>query len=159
MIFATTDLCDAHGSAIRVVDPVFRDFGARRSFAGIIHTVAVYEDNVLVRAMLEQAGHGQVLVIDGGASVGCALLGDQIATLAHRNGWEGVIVNGAIRDIEALAAIDMGVKARAACPRRSAKHGRGERDVPVTFGGVTFTPDEWLAADADGIVVAAIPPG
>lgn len=157
MTFATTDLCDAHGSAVHVVVPVFRDFGARRRFAGIIHTVNVYEDNVLVRATLEQAGHGRVLVVDGGASLRCALLGDQIAALAHKNSWEGIIVNGAIRDVETLSTIDIGIKALAHCPRKSGKHGWGERDMSVTFGGVTFRPGEWLAADADGIVVAALP--
>jgi regulator of ribonuclease activity A len=154
---ATTDLCDAHGDVLRVVAPLFHEFGARRRFAGVIRTVKVYEDNVLVRATLEQAGQGCVLVIDGGASLRCALLGDQIATLAHANGWEGIILNAAVRDVEALGAIDIGIKALAACPRKSAKHGWGERDVPVAFGGVTFTPREWLAADADGIVVAAAP--
>lgn len=157
MGLATTDLCDAHGDSVRVVAPLFRDFGARRSFAGVVTTVKVYEDNVLVRAALEQAGNGRVLVIDGGGSLRCALLGDQIAALAQTNGWEGIVMNAAIRDAEALAAIDIGMKALATCPCKSAKHGWGEHDVPVTFGGVTFSPGEWLAADADGIVVAATP--
>ena len=157
MSLTTTDLCDAHGDAIRVVAPLFRDFGGRRSFAGVIATVNVYEDNVLVRTVLEQAGNGRVLVVDGGGSLRCALMGDQIAALAYANGWAGVVINAAIRDADALAAIDIGVKALATCPRKSAKHGWGERDLPVTFGGVTFSPGEWLAADADGIVVAATP--
>jgi regulator of ribonuclease activity A len=157
MSHATTDLCDMYGDTIRVVAPLFHDFGGRRSFAGSITTVKVHEDNVLVRAALEQAGHGRVLVIDGGGSLRCALMGDVIATLAHQNGWVGVVINGAIRDVEALGAIEIGVKALAACPRKSAKHGWGERDVPVTFGGVTFAPGEWLAADADGLVVAYTP--
>lgn len=157
MPLATTDLCDAHGDSVRVVAPLFRDFGARRHFAGIISTITVYEDNVLVRAALEQPGNGRVLVIDGGGSLRCALLGDQLATLAYENGWVGVVVNGAVRDAEALSTITVGVKALATCPRKSAKNGWGEHTVPVTFGGVTFTPGEWLAADIDGIVVATTP--
>jgi regulator of ribonuclease activity A len=155
MSLATTDLCDLHGDAVRVVAPLFRDFGARRDFAGFIVTVGVYEDNVLVRAALEQPGNGRVLIVDGGGSLRCALLGDQMISLAHRNGWAGIIVNGAVRDVEALGAIPIGVKALAPCPRKSGKQGQGERDVPVSFGGITFTPGEWLSADADGIVVAA----
>ena len=156
---ATTDLCDAHGEAVCVVAPLFRDFGGRRSFAGTIVTVKVHEDNVLVRAALEQAGGGRVLVVDGGGSLRVALLGDQIAELAQRNGWAGVVVHGAIRDADAVGAIDIGMKALATCPRKSAKNGWGERDVPVTFGGVTFAPGQWLAADTDGIVVASGPLG
>lgn len=155
MSLATTDLCDAHGENVRVVSTQFRDFGARRHFAGTIATVKVYEDNVLVRAALEEDGKGRVLVVDGGASLRYALVGDIIAALAHSNGWAGIIIYGAIRDSEAIGAIDIGVKALGTCPRRSAKHGTGQRDVAISFGDVTFTPGEWLAADADGIVVAA----
>jgi regulator of ribonuclease activity A len=156
---ATSDLCDAHGDALQVVAPLFRDFGGRRRFAGPIATVKVREDNVLVRAALEQPGAGRVLVVDGGGSLACALLGDQIAVLAYTNGWAGLVINGAVRDVEAVSAIDIGLKALAACPRKSGKKGAGERDVPVTFAGVTFVPGAWLAADADGIVVAAAPLG
>jgi regulator of ribonuclease activity A len=159
MSLATAYLCDAHGDAVRLVASLFRDFGGRRRFAGSITTVKAHEDNVLVRAALEQPGGGRVLVIDGGGSLRCALLGDQLAALAHENGWVGIVVNGASRDAEAVGTIDIGVKALATCPRKSAKKGWGERDVPVTFGGVTFAPGEWLAADADGIVVAAGPLG
>ncbi len=158
MSFATTDLCDAHGDSLRVVAPLFRDFGGRRSFAGLITTVKVHEDNVLVRAALGEPGKGRVLVVDGGGSLRVALLGDQIANLARDHGWEGIVIHGAIRDVEALGGVDVGVKALAACPRKSAKNGWGERDVKVTFGGVTFAPGEWLAADADGVVVAATRP-
>jgi regulator of ribonuclease activity A len=156
---ATSDLCDAHGDAVRVVAPLFRDYGGSRRFAGVISTVKVHEDNALVRAALEQAGGGRVLVIDGGGSLRTALLGDQLASLAHDNGWAGVIVHGCIRDAEAVGAVAIGVKALATHPRKSGKKGWGERDVPVAFGGVTFTPGEWLAADPDGIVVAAKPLG
>lgn len=154
---ATTDLCDAHGEHVRVVATQFHDYGARREFSGLIATVKVYEDNVLVRAALEEPGQGRVLVVDGGASLRCALVGDIIAALAHKNGWEGIIINGAIRDSVAIGAINIGVKALGTCPRRSAKQGQGQRDVPISFGNVTVMPGEWLAADADGVVLAAGP--
>jgi regulator of ribonuclease activity A len=155
MSIATTDLCDAHGEAVRVVDPLFRDFGKKRHFSGLIATIKVHEDNVLVRAALEQPGDGRVLVVDGGGSLRCALMGDLIAALAVTNGWSGVVINGCVRDAEAMGELALGVKAIAAHPRKSSKRGFGERDVPVTFGGVTFAPGEWLCADADGIVVAS----
>jgi len=150
---ATSDLCDAYGDRVRVV-ALLRDFGARKSFCGTVVTLKVFEDNALVRAALEEPGHGKVLVVDAGGSLRCALIGDQMAALAQQNGWEGIVLFGCIRDSEAVAGIDVGLKALATCPRRSLKNGGGERDVPVSFGGVTFAPGEWLAADADGIVVA-----
>jgi regulator of ribonuclease activity A len=155
---ATADLCDVHGEAARVVATPLRDFGGRRRFAGIVTTLKLHEDNALVRAALSTAGEGRVLVIDGGGSTRSALVGDQLAALAVENGWAGVVVHGAIRDAEAIGGLDLGVKALTTCPRKSAKKGWGERDVPVTFGGVTFTPGEWLAADADGVVVLPSPP-
>lgn len=156
MIPATADLCDAHGGAVRVVAAVFRDFGARRRFAGPITTLRVHEDNALVRAALEQPVAGRVLVIDGGGSLRTALVGGKLATLVHDNGWAGVVVHGAVRDAEEIASMDVGLKALATCPRRSSRRGEGDRDVPVTFGGVTFTPGDWLYADADGIVVSSV---
>lgn len=149
----TTDLCDAHPETIRVAAPILTTYGGVQSFHGKIATVRVFEDNVLVRAMLEEPGHGRVLVVDGGGSLRCALVGDIIAGLAQHNGWAGIVINGAIRDAAELGQIPIGIRALGANPRRSAKHGRGERDVPVTFAELTFVPGEYLYADADGIVV------
>lgn len=103
--------------------------------------------------MLSGPGHGRVLVVDGGGSVHCALMGDVIAGLAVDNGWAGVVINGAVRDVAALRTLDLGVKALGSNPRKSTKTGAGERDVPVTFGGCTFTPGAELHSDDDGIVV------
>ncbi len=155
--FATADLSDAHGAAVQVVEPLFRDFGGRRRFAGPIATCKVFEDNKLVRETLEGPGAGRVLVVDGGGSLRCALVGDQLGELAVRNGWAGIIVWGCIRDSAVLATQAVGVKALAANPRRSVRNGEGSRESPVTFGGVTFAPGAWLYADEDGIVVAAGP--
>ncbi|MEO7329161.1 MAG: ribonuclease E activity regulator RraA [Minicystis sp.] len=159
MLIATTDLCDEHGESVRVVASLFRDFGKIRHFAGVIATIKVHEDNVLVRAALEQPGDGRVLVVDGGGSLRCALMGDMIAELAVKSGWSGVLLHGCIRDAEAIGRLDLGVRALGTHPRKSGKKGWGEKDVPVSFGGVTFAPGEWLCADADGIVVAARPLG
>ncbi len=159
MPIATTDLCDQHGDALRVVAPLFRDFGKTRHFSGIIATIKVHEDNVLVRAALEQPGEGRVLVVDGGGSLRCALMGDMIAEIAVKNGWSGVLIHGCIRDADAIGGLALGVRALGTHPRKSAKKGWGEKDVAVSFGGVTFAPGEWLCADADGIVVASAPLG
>jgi regulator of ribonuclease activity A len=137
-----------------VTEPVFHDWGGASSFAGPIETLRVFEDNGLVRQALETAGQGRVLVVDGGGSLRMALLGGNLASLAHRNGWSGIVVHGCIRDAVELAATPVGVKALAAIPRKSTQAGVGERGVPVAFAGVTFAPGAWLYADRDGIVVA-----
>ena len=154
MPFATTDLCDEFGSQVRVAEPLLRDWGGSASFAGPIETLRVFEDNALVRETLEMHGRGRVLVVDGGGSLRTALVGGNLAALAHRNGWTGLVVHGCVRDAGELAAVPLGVKALQVIPRRSARDGAGERGIPVTFAGITFTPGAHLYADRDGIVLA-----
>ncbi|MEM9055926.1 MAG: ribonuclease E activity regulator RraA, partial [Pseudomonadota bacterium] len=149
----TADLYDDHAAALSIAEPVFVDFGGRRSFHGEIATVKVFEDNVLVKRTLGEPGNGRVLVVDGGGSTRCALLGDMLAAMAIDSGWSGLVVNGAIRDSEEVGDMDLGVKALATCPAKSVKRGEGQVGVPVRFAGVTFTPGAWLYADGDGIVV------
>ncbi len=155
MTIKTADLCDEHAERVSIADPVFRTYGGRAAFAGPITTLRVFEDNVLVRAALEEPGDGRVLVVDGAGSMRCALLGDQLAALAAGNGWAGVVVNGCIRDSVDIAGIDIGVRALATMPLKSRKLGRGERDVPVAFAGVLFEPGHHLYADEDGLLVSA----
>jgi regulator of ribonuclease activity A len=154
MTFTTADLCDAHGSDVAVIDPILRSYGGRRRFHGVVATVKVHEDNVLVRQALGEAGHGRVLVVDGGGSTRCALVGDALVRLACDNGWAGLVVFGSVRDAAALAAIDLGVLAPGTHPRRSQKHGAGWVDVPVALAGVVVRPGDHLYADEDGVVVA-----
>jgi regulator of ribonuclease activity A len=151
----TADLADEHGDAVRSCETQFRTFGRRRTFEGRISTVRCFEDNVVLRSVLEQPGEGRVLVVDGGASLRVALLGDRIAGLAVIGGWDGIVINGAVRDVAALGSLDIGVKALGSNPRRSSKEGTGEADVPLSFGGVSFVPGQYLVADDDGIVVLA----
>ncbi len=150
--FTTADLCDTRADVIDVVAPGFADFGGARAFGGPIATVRVSDDNVLIRAALQEPGVGRILVVDGGASRTCALLGDRLAALGLANGWAGTIVNGCVRDVEALASIPFGVRALGSHPRKSGKQGLGTRDEPVTFAGVTFRSGGFVYADADGIV-------
>jgi regulator of ribonuclease activity A len=148
----TSDLCDACDAALACALP-FRGYGRRRAFAGTIRTIRCHEDIALMRDVVSQPGGDQVLVIDGGGSLARALFGDVMAGMAVRNGWAGLVINGAIRDAVEIDAMDIGVKALGTVPRRGERTGAGEVDVPVQFGGITFTPGHRLVADEDGVIV------
>jgi regulator of ribonuclease activity A len=159
MAFATCDICDAHEAELdtgelAVLPPVFQAFGRRLCFAGPACTLKVFEDNALVRAVLETPGDGQVLVIDGGASRRCALVGGNLGALAQDNGWAGIVVDGCIRDSAEINACAIGVRALATHPRKSRKKGAGGRMLPVQIAGVIVHPGDWVYADADGVLVA-----
>ncbi len=153
-IIATADLCDAHQDKLLIADPVFKDYGGVSAFHGAAATVRAFEDNTLVREALEEPGEGRVLVVDGGASLRCALVGDTLVKLAHDGGWRGIVIHGCIRDTQVIGTIAMGVKALNVCPKKSKKRGTGERDVVVHFAGVTIKPGDYVYVDADGVVVA-----
>lgn len=156
---STCDLCDAHkgdtDGGFRVLPPLFRDFGRRLAFHGPVATVRCLDDNSMVKAAVESPGAARVLVVDGGGSQRCALVGGELGELAAKNAWAGLLVYGCVRDCDELAAQPLGVKALAAHPRKSAKglHG-GEFGRVLDFAGVRFVPGAWLYADADGIVLA-----
>jgi regulator of ribonuclease activity A len=152
-VTSTPDLCDRFGDRVAVAEPLFRDFGGRTAFAGMIETVRVFEDNALIRRILETEGRGRVLVVDGGGSQRRALVGGRLAALAEANGWSGLVVNGCVRDVAELDAAGVGVKALAACPNSPSKTGAGEQGVPVTFAGITFTSGHLVWGDEDGLVV------
>ncbi len=156
MTFQTADLCDTHDKAVRVVAPMFNSYGGKTAFCGPITTLKLFEDNTLVRSTLETPGNGRVLVVDGSGSMRCAMVGDQLGVLAVNNGWAGIVVYGCIRDSKAMGTMDVGVFAVGTHPRKSVKKGVGDADIPVTFGGVTFTPGEYLYADEDGVIVSEI---
>jgi regulator of ribonuclease activity A len=152
---STCDLCDAHeaDASLRVLPPLFRSFGGAGRFQGPAATLQCFEDNSLVRSALEERGEGRVLVIDGGASMRCALVGGRLAALAMKNGWAGIVVDGCVRDAAELAAAAIGIRALGLHPLRSAKRGEGRRAVAVRLQGVTVRPGDWIVADADGVVV------
>jgi regulator of ribonuclease activity A len=151
---ATAEVLDEYGDRAAVCLLQFRSFG-RAAFSGRIATVRCFEDNVLLRKCVEDPGDGRVLVVDGGGSHRCALLGDNIANLALRNGWAGVVIHGCVRDSAALAALDVGVKALGTNPRPSRKDGAGAVGVSLEFGSIVFEPGALLYADEDGVVVVA----
>ena len=152
----TTDLSDANEYSVAIAAPIFRDFGGNLRFFGQIVTVQTMEDNTLVRQAAESPGKGRVLVVDGSGSLAVAMLGDQVAQIASDNGWSGFVINGAIRDSEAVGKTSIGVKAIATVPNRSRKENTGRTDVPVHFAGITFHPGHWLYADPDGILVSPV---
>ncbi|NJP06244.1 MAG: ribonuclease E activity regulator RraA [Chloroflexaceae bacterium] len=154
MSFKTADLCDHFAHAIQVPTPLFQNYGGMMTFAGRIATVEVFEDNVLVREMLERDGKGHVLVIDGGGSLRCALIGYNLAMLAFQNGWNGIVIYGCIRDSQQIVQVAVGVRALNTNPARSNKGGAGAQNVMVTFAGATFRPGYYLYADEDGMIVS-----
>ena len=148
----TADLCDEHEN-VQACACQFRTWGRRRAFSGRIRTLRCHEDIALLRQLVSEPGAGCVLVVDGGGSLNRALFGDTMAANAAKNGWAGVVVNGAARDVAEIDGIDIGLKALGLNPKRGEKKGTGEIDVPVSFGNATFTPGRWLVADEDGVVV------
>ena len=158
--FVTCDLLDDNpGKDIQTLIPsmdgrFFQSYGARKTFAGQIVTVKCYEDNSRVKELLATDGTGKVLVVDGGSSMRCALMGDMIAESAVKNHWNGVVIYGCVRDDDAIAELDLGVHALASIPQKSNRKGIGEVDVSLYFGSVTFNSGDYLYADNNGIVVA-----
>lgn len=157
MHYLTPDLCDAYPELVQAVEPMFSNFGGRDSFGGQIVTLKCHEDNSLVKDQVALDGKGKVLVVDGGGSLRCALLGDLLAEQAARNGWEGLLIYGCIRDVDMLAQTDLGVQALASHPKKTEKRGIGDLNVPVTFGGVTFKPGDYLYADNNGVIISPSP--
>jgi regulator of ribonuclease activity A len=154
MIKSTCDLCDEYEALVQVAEPIFESFGGRQAFSGQITTLRCPEDNSLVRELLAVDGRGKVLVVDGFGSRRRSLLGDQLAAKAVANGWQGIVIHGAVRDVEALEKLDLGVLALGAIPLKTDKKGLGHRDLILKFAGVTFTPGDFLYADRNGVIVA-----
>ena len=157
MRFKTADLCDAHSDTLQVAEPGFRDYGGHSRFYGQIVTLKLFEDNSLVRDTLALPGHGKVLVVDGGGSRRCALLGDMLAAKALENSWSGILVNGCIRDSAEIANMALGVKALDTHPLKSIKRGFGETNLQLHFAGVSFNPGDSLYADEDGVILSPEP--
>ena len=156
---ATAEVCDANphlilSGELRAFHPVFQIYGRRQVFSGPVVTLKVFEDNVLVRDFLEEKGGGRVLVVDGGGSMRCAILGGNPVQQAQNNGWAGIVVNGCIRDVDEINDCDIGVRALASHPMKASKKGIGEKHVPVNIAGTRICDGEWLYADTDGILVS-----
>lgn len=153
-MWKTTDLCDEFEKELQICRQSFRSFGKKKQFYGKIATVKVKDDNVLVKEGLQTLPEGTVLVVDGGASKNCALLGDNLAAIAQERKLAGIIVNGYVRDSSELKNIDIGILALGTMPNRSIKEGKGERGISLQFGEVEWKPNEYVYVDEDGIIVS-----
>lgn len=156
-MFKTTDLLDAHPE-LEACEAGLQHFGGTRRFSGRAVTLRCFEDNSQLRELLRSPGHGKVLVVDGGGSRRCALVGDLLAAAGQQNGWAGVIVNGCVRDVATLASIQFGVMALGVQPRRSDKRGQGVREVELRILEARIRPGDVVYADDDGVVFSR-PPG
>jgi len=154
MTFTTPDICDDYSDHLQVLEPMFTEFGGKERFSGEIVTIKCFEDNSVVKQILGTTGHGKVLVVDGGGSLRCALLGDLLGAMAVNNGWQGVLVNGCVRDVEILKGMDLGVRALSCYPLKSNKRGEGQLNIAIRFAGINFKPGQYLYADENGIIVA-----
>ena len=157
MIRSICDISDDNPGAVVAAKPVFRHFGTLEKFHGPITTIRCFEDNALLKSILGTPGDGRVMVVDGGGSLERALFGDVLGGLLLRNGWAGVVINGAVRDVENLRQMPIAVRALGICPTQPKKLGSGERDVVVSFAGIAFYPGNWLYADENGIIVSEQP--
>ncbi len=155
MTICTPDLCDEYHDRVQILEPLFRAYGRKRQFFGQVVTVKCFEDNSLVKEFSAQSGEGRVLVVDGGGSLRRALLGDLVAEAMMNNGWAGIVINGCVRDVEALNELELGIRALNSIPVKTEKRGLGDAEVEVRIAGVDIKPGQWLYADETGIIVSA----
>ena len=155
MKLATSDLCDQHGERVQVLDSSLRHYGGRTAFHGSVVTCRCFEDNSMVKRLSQQPGEGRVLVVDGGGSLRRALLGDLIAAELRRNAWSGIVINGCVRDVDALSEIDLGILALNSVPMKTERRGQGDQEVVLRFAGATIAPGAWLYADTTGVIISA----
>ena len=153
---STPDLCDAAPEAVAIELPL-RNFGQILQFGGAAVTIKCHEDNSLVKACVEEAGNGRVIVVDGGGSRRRALLGDMLAEKAAANGWAGLVINGVIRDVDEIGRTALGVQALGSCPVKTEKLGVGQRDIEIHIGGVMIVPGDYIYADNNGVIVSKRP--
>ncbi len=153
-MLSTPDLCDAYEGKIKVLEPIFNNYGAVKSFYGQVVTIKCFEDNSVVKELVATAGNGRVIVMDGGGSLRRAILGDMLAAKAAQNGWAGLVINGCIRDIDEIANTQLGVKALNVHPMKTEKRGIGDLNIPVQIAGQLIVPGQWVYADNNGVIVA-----
>jgi len=149
----TSDISDQLHPNVQYLEPIYNDYGAKIDFSGVIHTIKCFEDNSLIREVLDTDGQGGVLVVDAGGSTRCAMLGDQLAAKAVKNNWSGIVIYGLIRDSEMINKMSIGVRALGTHPLKSIKKGVGEQSLNLSFSGVNFVPGDYLYADQDGVII------
>lgn len=157
MKYNTSQLCDIYQDQVDVVEPMFSTFGGRSSFGGLVTTIKCFEANGIIRQIVKESGVGRVLLIDGGGSLRRALIDADIAAIAADNGWEGIICYGSVREVDALADLEIGIQALASIPVGADEDDTGDSELPVNFGGVTFLPEDHIYADTTGVILSPEP--
>lgn len=156
----TPDLCDQYEDhetiGLRVLDPIFKNYGGKAEFYGEVVTIKCFEDNSVVKKLINESGNGRVIVMDGGASLRRAILGDMLAAIAAQNGWAGLIINGCIRDVDEIGVTPIGIKALNTHPMKTEKRGLGDLNVPVTFAGHKINPGDWAYSDNNGVLISKV---
>jgi len=153
MNIITPDLCDEFPE-VEVLDLIFNNYGGKKAFGGKVVTVKCFEDNSVVKELVDTDGTGKVMVVDGGGSLRAALLGDMLAEKAVKNGWQGLIINGCIRDIDIIGTLNLGVQALNIHPRKTDKRGVGDLNIAITFAGVTIREGMFIYADNNGVILS-----
>jgi regulator of ribonuclease activity A len=157
MEYNTSELCNIYADLIDVVEPIFCNYSGRSSFGGQVVTIKCFENNGLIQQVVSTNGKGKVLVIDGGGSTRRALIDLSIAEIATKNGWEGIVCYGSVRDVDALEELDLGIQGLVSIPVGASDQDIGESDVAINFAGVTFLPDDHIYADNTGIILSPEP--
>ena len=154
MLDLLPDLFDNFESQLQLAEPLFNDYGGKIIFSGEIVTVSCVNDNSKVKELVATDGTGKVMVVDGQASLIRALLGDMLAEKAVKNGWQGIVINGCIRDAGTINTLPLGVKALGCNPIKTEKLGVGEVNIAVNFAGVDFLPGQYIYGDANGLAIS-----
>ncbi|MCW8831734.1 MAG: putative 4-hydroxy-4-methyl-2-oxoglutarate aldolase [Colwellia sp.] len=154
MLDLLPDLFDEYEPQLQLAEPIFNDYGGSTIFSGSIVTVSCFNDNSKVKELVATDGTGKVMVVDGKASLTNALLGDMLAEKAVENGWQGIVINGCIRDAGTIATLALGVKALGCNPIKTEKLGIGEVNVNVNFAGIEFKAGDYIYGDSNGLAVS-----
>ena len=148
------DICDEHPNAVQVGNLNLTSFGGEESFYGKIETISCPDDNSIVKELLNSPGKNRVLIIDAKGVSHASMVGDQIATKALENNWNGIIVDGYVRDIEVLKTIPIGIYAKGTIPKKTDKKDLGSFGVDIFVGGIFIQPDNWVYIDSNGWVIS-----
>lgn len=154
MLDLLPDLFDLYPKQLQLAEPLFTNYGEKIIFSGEIVTVSCFNDNSKVKELVATNGTGKVMVVDGKGSTTRALLGDMLAEQAVKNGWQGIVINGCIRDAGTIATLPLGVKALGCNPIKTEKLGVGDINTAITFAGINFIAGHFIYGDANGLAVS-----
>jgi len=153
----TADFCDTYPDKVSLLGPGYSSYGGADRCQGTVVTIQLNLNNSdLITLLRDEDGQGKVVVVDADQAY-YAIVGEKLMQFAEKNGFAGIIVNGYIRDTVQISDIPVALYALGTCSRKSIPVSQGTRDIPLSFGGVTFHPGDYVYADTDGIIVAAKP--